>query len=301
MEIVVNYIIKQKIGEYKENVSFKKLTTYKVGGDARLVVFPENVEKLLVLLKYLKKRKISYYILGNGSNILASDNNYDGVIIKLTKIDYIKKLTNRIVVGAGCNLIKLATEMCREGKSGFEFACGIPGTIGGAIYMNAGAYNSSISNIFIEAKFINDSLEIITIKRSEMDFAYRHSLLQNNKHLICVEATFAYKKGNVSQILNLVEGRKLRRKESQPLSYPSAGSVFRNPYMLYAGALIESVGLKGKTAGGAKISEKHANFIVNNKNAKSADIKKLMDLAKIEVYKKFGVELKIEQELLNWE
>lgn len=301
MENVLNQIREQQLGRLEENVSFKTLTTYKTGGNARAVVFPYDVLKLQELLSILKENNISYKIFGNGSNILASDKDYDGVIIKLNNLNNIEKIDDfRFKVDAGVNLILLANKMCKEGLSGLEFACGIPGSVGGSIYMNAGAYLSDMSNVIESVCFIDKDGNIKEKKRSEMEFSYRNSPFMNSSDVI-LSAVIKLEKGDVSFINKLIEERKQRRVESQPLEYPSAGSVFRNPVGNYAGKLIEDANLKGKVVGGAMISDKHANFIVNRDNATSTDIKSLMDLAESEVEKNFNIKLHREQELFNWE
>jgi UDP-N-acetylmuramate dehydrogenase len=184
---------------------------------------------------------------------------------------------------------------------GLEFACGIPGTIGGAVYMNAGAYKSDVSESLTEVKVLTPDFEVITMKNNELDFSYRHSFFKENKDYLVLEATFKLKKGKKEELLDLALDRKRRRIESQPLEYPSAGSVFRNPPDTFSGKLIEELGLKGYTYGGAEISSKHANFIVNKNNAKASDIKYLIDYARDSVKKEYGIDLILEQELINWE
>lgn len=299
MKDVIKFIKSENIGEIKENVSFKNLTTYKCGGTARLVVFPFNVLYLVNLIKYLKKKKIDYKILGNGSNTLASDDNYDGVIIKLNNINNVELKGNDLVVGAGAILMVVANNMSKQGYSGLEFACGIPGSIGGAIYMNAGAYLKSMSDIVKNVTVIDENLKIKKINAKDMKFGYRTSLIKQTKYIV-VEAKLKLEKKNKEEIMELVYSRKKRRIETQPLEYPSAGSVFRNPEGEYAGHLIEECNLKGFSYGGGEISSKHANFIVNKGNATASDIKYLMDKAHDEVLKKYKIDLKIEQELFNW-
>ena len=300
MNELINLIEQDHLGWYRENPSLKTLTTYRCGGNAKLLVFPKDVECLKTILKYLKNNNINYKIFGNGSNILASDKDFDGVIIKLTKICGIDKNDTNIVVDAGYSFSLLANQLSKEGLSGLEFACGIPGTVGGAIYMNAGAYLSDVSKILEKIDILDENLEEKTVYNKDLDFSYRHSIL-SEKDWIVLKAYFKLKKGDKETITELVTERKMRRIESQPLDYPSAGSVFRNPEGDFAGRLIEEVGLKGYMYGGASVSEKHANFIVNVKDAKSSDIKYLIDLAKEKVKEEFGVELRTEQELFNWE
>ncbi len=300
MNNLISYINEKQIGNYKENVSFKTLTTYKTGGTAKLVVYPLNVSKLQELLNYLRENNIDYKVFGNGSNILASDSVYNGVIIKLSNLKNMTFYKGIVEVEAGYSLVSLANDMCRRGFSGLEFACGIPGTIGGAIYMNAGAYLKDIGSIVREVTVLDKDFKIKKLKHKDLDLGYRHSIFINSDYII-LSVILKLKKGDVNYINALTKERKERRQNTQPLEFPSAGSVFRNPVNLYAGKLIEDSNLKGYTIGGAKVSEKHANFIVNNGNASSTDIKNLMDTVKDKVKENYNIELKQEQELFNWE
>lgn len=290
------------VGEIEENVSLKKYTTYNSGGIARCVVYPNSSNNLIKLITFLKENNIKFKILGNGSNLLFSDKNYDGVLIKLSKFNNIKFLSNnKIRVGAGYSLVKLCNQVAKRGLSGLEFASGIPGTVGGAVYMNAGAYKSDMGYIVSLVKVLTPDFKIINFVNKEMNFHYRSSFLQENPGYICLEVVLKLKKGKREVIEEVMRERKERRLETQPLEYPSAGSVFRNPPDNYAGKLIEDAGLKGKTKGGAMVSDKHANFIVNYKDASSEDIRYLIDLCHDEVLKKFDIDMKIEQEFVNWE
>lgn len=300
MNELINLIEKENLGTYKENVSIKTLTTYRTGGNAKLVVFPNSVESLRQILKYLKANNIKHKIFGNGSNILASSKEYDGVIIKLTNLRNFKQEEGLIEVEAGYNFALLANTVSKEGYSGFEFACGIPATVGGAVYMNAGAYLSDVSSVLTKVDILDENLDFKTLENKDLKFSYRHSIFMEKDYTI-LKAYFKLTKGNKKEIIDLIEDRKQRRISSQPLEYPSAGSVFRNPEGMYAGKLIEDANLKGFIHGGGQISDKHANFIINRDNATAEDIKYLMDLAKEKVKEKYGVELKVEQELFNWE
>lgn len=286
--------------EIRENVSFKTLTTYKTGGICKYLVSPKNIDSLIQLLRILKNSNINYKVLGNGSNILVSDDTFNGVVIKLDKLNDLEINGKTVTVGAGHSLISLSLICSNKGLSGLEWASGIPGTVGGAVYMNAGAYLKSVSDSLIEIKVLDNELNIVTIKNEELGFGYRKSNLMDNKFIV-LSANFMLEEGEKDEILKVIKDRKERRMSSQPLEYPSAGSIFRNPEGDYAGRLVEECGLKGKQIGGAQISEKHANFVINKDNATSSDIKQLIELAKSEVYKKFNIELKVEQEFFNWE
>jgi len=194
--------------------------------------------------------------------------------------------------------MKLALKTANLGLSGLEFASGIPGTIGGALYMNAGAYNSSMSDIILETQVLDENLNIITLTNQQLNFGYRYSILKQ-KDYICLNAKMKLKKRNKEEILNIIKTRKEKRLQSQPLEFPSAGSVFRNPEGMYAGKLIEDLGLKGENIGDAYISEKHANFIINKGNASGEDIDKLITLIKKQVKEEYDIELINEQEIIE--
>ena len=281
-----------------ESINLRDYTTYKVGGKSTLVT-PKNIEDLKKLLTYLKENNIKYKILGNGSNVIFNNSGYDGVVIKLSEFDNLDINGTNIVVGAGYNLMRLAIKTCRLGLVGLDFATGIPGTIGGAVYMNAGAYKSDMGYVVRSIKVLTPELEIKTMENKDLDFHYRTSFLQKNPGYICLEATIKLKKGNKDLIMEIIEDRKKRRLETQPLEYPSAGSVFRNPEGDFAGRLIEEIGYKGKSVGGAKVSEKHANFIINSGKATGEDIKKLIIEIRENIKEKYNIELKVEQEFVE--
>lgn len=301
MENIINEIMGKKIGDVLINEPLSKFTTYKVGGCAKAIVYPKNVDKLIELMEILNKNDIKSFILGNGSNVLFSDNIYEGIIIKLDKFNKIEFADNLVRVGAGYSLVKLANETAKMGLAGLEFAAGIPGTVGGATFMNAGAYNSEMRNVIKSVQVLTSDLEIITLTNSEMQFGYRDSFLQHNKGYICLEVVFELWHGDKNILAEIIKDRKRKRKRTQPLEYPSAGSVFRNPKGKYAGELIEELGLKGYQVGGAMISPKHANFIINVGGAKASDIRKIVDVIKEKVYKKYKIKLRVEQRLVNWD
>ena len=302
MDEILERIEDLNLAKIEKNVSLKKYTTYRCGGTAKCIVYPKSVDSLIEILKLLKNDNIKFKILGNGSNLLFSDKPYNDVLIKLTELDNIEFFgRNKIRVGAGYSLIKLSLAAAKKSYTGLEFASGIPGTVGGAIYMNAGAYKSDMGYIVESVKVLIPDLKIINLENREMNFHYRSSFLQSHPGYICLEVVIKLAKGKKEAIEEVIRERRTRRLESQPLEYPSAGSVFRNPEGNYAGKLIEDVGLKGKTHGGAMISDKHANFVVNYKNATSSDIKYLIDEAHDKVLNEYGINLKVEQEFVNWE
>ena len=300
MQDVIKEIIQSHLGKVLINEKISNYTTYKVGGKARAICYPKGEEELIKLVALLKKNKIKFFVLGNGSNVLFSDNLYDGVIIKLDNFNKISINGNIIEVGAGYPLVKLSGDAMRNSLAGLEFASGIPGTVGGAVFMNAGAYGEDMSKIVESVRVLNSDLEIVELTNEEMAFSYRTSLLQNHLDYVCISAKLKLEPGNKEEIEKvMVERRKVRR-ETQPLTLPSAGSVFRNPEGMYAGRLIEDMGLKGFSVGKAEVSMKHANFIVNNGNAKASDIKKIIDTIKAKALNKYGVRLRVEQRLINW-
>ena len=296
---IIKDIKSMDVGKIIQNYDLKDHTTYKVGGKAICAVIPDTEDQLILLLSYLKENKIKYKVLGNGSNVIFNNSGYNGVIIKLDNFNSLKIINNKIIVGAGYPLNKLALRVSRLGLTGMEFATGIPGTVGGAVFMNAGAYKSDIGYILTSIKVLTPDFKIKTMYNKELDFHYRTSFLKNNKDYICLEATFTLVKGNPNVIMDLIEERKKRRIETQPLEYPSAGSVFRNPEGDFAGRLIEEIGYKGKSIGGAKVSEKHANFIINNGSATGEEIKELINDIKCKVKDKYNIDLKVEQEFVE--
>lgn len=288
-----------KVGKVIEKANMKEYTTYKVGGPAIAVVIPNNTVDLIKLMNFIYTNNIKYKIIGNGSNLIFNDVGYDGIIIKLSKFDKFEHNGNTFKIGSGYPLVRAAMKISKDGYTGIEFATGIPGTIGGATFMNAGAYNSDMGYIISEVKVLTPKLEIKTMYNRDMKFSYRSSFLKDNPKYICLEISIVLKRGKVDAIMEVIEDRRARRLLSQPLEYPSAGSVFRNPSNDYAGRLVEELGFKGKKLGGAAVSEKHANFIINTGKATGEDIKKLICEIKDAVKEKYNIELKVEQEFVE--
>lgn len=295
----INEIYDLNIGEVIENVDLSKYTTYKLSGVGRALVIPNDVDCLKKLIKYIKDNHLKYKVIGNGSNLIFSDSFYDGILIKLDNFCGLDINDCVVTVGAGYNLMKLALKCSMLGLSGLEFATGIPGSVGGSVYMNAGAYNSDISNVLESALILTPDLRVVRFYKSDFDFSYRTSFLQSNPGYFCLAAQFKLAHGNKDDIMELVNSRRQRRFDSQPLEFPSAGSVFRNPVGDYAGRLIEEIGFKGKTIGGAQVSTKHANFIVNTGGATGKDICDLINSIKSDVKDKYGIDLKVEQEIVE--
>lgn len=281
-----------------EEASLLNNNTYKIPSICKYLITVNEIDGLIELLKYLRNNNIKYFILGAGSNVVLGDY-FDGAVIKLNGLNYVNINDLDVVVGAGTMMGMLTMKTVEANLTGLEWAINIPGTVGGSIVGNAGAYNSEMFDSLVSIKVLNDNLEIQSIKKEDLIYNYRHTNIKELK-LVVLEGTFRLDKGNKEESLELIKDRCERRCQSQPLDMPSAGSVFRNPDGDYAGRLIEQVGLKGKTLGGAQISLKHANFIVNTGSATSKDIKNLIELVQKEVKDKFDIDLIVEQEILDW-
>lgn len=287
------------VGRIIYDVPLKDYNTYHVGGVGKALVIVENKEALKKLLKELNQNNEKWKIIGNGSNLIFPDGFYDGILISLEKLDAMEITGTEIYVEAGYSLAKLSIKAAKASLTGLEFAGGIPGTIGGAIFMNAGAYKSDMGYLVKEVTYLDENLEEKVLKNKDCDFHYRTSYFKKHPNCVCLSTKLELKHGVKELIFSVMEDRRIRRLESQPLEYPSAGSVFRNPEGDYAGRLIESLGYKGKLYGGAMVSEKHANFIINKNNATASDIVGLIEDIQKNVKKKYGVDLKLEQEIVK--
>lgn len=296
---MIRDFIRENNIRYKENISLKRYNTYRLDVKCKYIVFPDTYDKIISLIKYLKENNIKYMFLGNGSNTIFKCHKYDGVIIKLDELNSIKIENNHITVGAGCLLLKLAATTINEGLSGLEFAGAIPGEVGASTCMNAGAYNESMSDVVTRVKAIDRDLNISVFTNRDMEFSYRSSLFKNNPDFVIVEVEMDLKPGDKQEMHEVVKRRIIKRKESQPLEYPSAGSVFRNPEGMYAGSLIEKLGLKGYTIGGAQVSLKHANFIINTGNATGDDIVELIEYIRNRVKEAYDIDLILEQIIIE--
>lgn len=280
----------------KENVSMSKLTTFKTGGNAEIVIFPRTVEELKNTVKLFYEMKTPYYVFGNGSNLLVSDDGPQRPVICIRKdFSSIELFDNCISAKAGALLSAIAKKAAEASLTGFEFAAGIPGTLGGAIMMNAGAYGGEMKDVIEAVSFIDPSGEEYIVSCDEMEFSYRKSALTNTGCII-TGATIKLEKGNIDVINERMNELSAKRRDKQPLEFPSAGSVFKRPTGHFAGALIETAGLKGATIGGAQVSEKHAGFIINTGGATTKNITDLIAYIREEVYKKHGVMLETEVE-----
>lgn len=298
--------MKRLLEEYatiEEHVSLKKYNTYRIEGKTKLLISPNSITDLANVIKLLKENNEKFMILGNGSNVVINDKEYDGAIIKLDKLNGIdvNPKMHMAYAEAGAMLPKLAQESIDKGLTGLEFAISIPGTIGGSIYGNAGAYNSCILDYIESVTVMDENYDVRIIEHEEITYSYRHSMFKEQKNLIILGAKFYLKEGDKNNSLAIIEDRRQRRVATQPLEYPSAGSVFRNPEGDFAGRLIEFCQLKGYTIGGAQVSEKHANFIINIGNATGEDVYKLIKYVHDIVLEKTNIDLIIEQEFIDWE
>lgn len=281
------------------DISLLKYNTYKLDVKCKCLIFPKDIEELIDILKIIKENNYKYYILGNGSNVIFKNDYYDGIIIKLDRFNKVN-IENKIVTSeCGVSLMKLSNMTIKENLSGLEFAYGIPGLVGASIAMNAGAYKEELSDILVSVKLLDKDLNVIEKKKEELNFSYRNSILKNNKDYIVLECTFKLIDGNKEEMIEKVNKRREKRLLTQPLEFPSAGSVFRNPEGMFAGELIEKCNLKGYNINGAEVSEKHANFIINKGGAKGEDIVKLINIIKEKVKEQFNVDLYLEQIIID--
>lgn len=293
----------KQFGEVKEHVSLKNMNTYHIDGKAKVLIEPNSINDLVEVIKTLREFKTPYFILGAGSNIVFNDKEIDGVVIKLTRLSGVEvyKNDNIVYAEAGAMLPKVVIDSVNNGLCGLEFAAGIPGTIGGAIYGNAGAYNSCIMDYVQSVTALDQNNEIVILNHEDIEYEYRNTMFKKTKKYIILGAKLFLREGNKEESEAVMADRKKRRVESQPLDFPNAGSVFRNPEGDFAGRLIEVCDLKGHRIGGAEVSEKHANFIINKENATGKDVHDLILYVHDTVKEKTGVDLLIEQEFVDWE
>lgn len=273
---------------YEENISLSKLTSFRIGGEARIIVFPKSKNELLGLLKLIRESKLNFFILGNGTNILASDAGYDGVVIKLSG-EFAEYMIQECEVKAGAmvSLIGLSIATIKSNLSGMEALSGIPGSLGGAVVMNAGAHGSEIADFITSVEYFDtETLEFITKKKHEIEFEYRSSPFKKSSRYIVVSVTLKLEAGNQDDSMQIVQKYKGERMERQPYDLPNAGSVFKNPEGYSAGKLIQEAGLKGYKINDAGVSVKHANFIVNHGKAKAKDVFELVEFIENSIWKK---------------
>lgn len=280
---------------YTENELMSEHTTFRIGGPADLFVVPTTVEGLAAVVFTCNKEGIYCFILGNGSNVLVSDKGIRGVVVStaacLNNIELIGAY--EIKCGAGVKLSRLSDFACENSITGAEFAWGIPGTVGGAVYMNAGAYDGEMKDILVSCEYLTSDGELHTMLADEMDLSYRHSAFSENGYVI-VSATVRLKAGDKGEIRAKMDDFMHRRKSKQPLEFPSAGSTFKRPVGGFAAALIDECGLKGYSVGGAEVSEKHAGFVINKGGATCFDVMRLVEHIKKEVFLKKSINLECE-------
>ena len=291
----------KNIGLLLENEPLSKHTTFRVGGPARCLVIPNSKQSLVETMKLINKYELPFKVIGRGSNLLPSDRLFEGIIVKCDKgLDHVEIDGTQVTVGAGVSTILLANKVAKCELAGLEFISGVPGSVGGAIYMNAGAYNREIQDVLVKALILDEAGELKWLTVEEMGFSYRQSILQTHKNWIVVEAVLQLEKGSYEEIMELMKARNVRRIESQPTNLPSAGSTFRNPLPHYSWQLIEKSGLRGVRIGGAEVSQKHCNFIVNVGGATATDIYELIQHVQAVVFEKHGIQLHPEVEMFNW-
>lgn len=279
-------------GRVSTNEPMSIHTTFKTGGMADVFAEPSGIEELKKALELLKGER--FYLIGNGSNLLVSDKGIRGVVLHLTKgFSHIKVEGNTIICGAAATLSQIARAALDNSLSGFEFAAGIPGSLGGAVVMNAGAYGGEIKQVVKRVTLLNYEGEIIQKRAEEMQFSYRHSILKEERYIV-VEAEIALQKAQQSAIRDKMDDFAARRREKQPLEYPSAGSTFKRPEGYFAAKLIQDAGLRGFCVGGAQVSQKHCGFVINKGNASSADIYALIREVQKRVKDSLGVTLETE-------
>ncbi|MBE7012293.1 MAG: UDP-N-acetylmuramate dehydrogenase [Ruminococcaceae bacterium] len=277
----------------------KKHTTFKIGGNADFVVLPETAEQVVSVINLAKEENIPLTVLGNGSNVLVGDKGIRGIVMIISKnMSHIEIEGTRVRAGAGVLLSRLANVLYENSLKGFEFASGIPGSLGGAVYMNAGAYGEEMSGVVESVTYIDCENNIKTIPLCECDFGYRRSLFECHGGIV-TECALRLDKGDKAEIKAKTDDLRERRVSKQPLDKPSAGSTFKRPEGYFAGALIEQANLKGFKIGGAEISEKHAGFVINNGNATAKDVLEVIEYAKKTVKEKFGVDLEPEIRILG--
>ncbi|MEH7254840.1 UDP-N-acetylmuramate dehydrogenase [Neobacillus niacini] len=300
MDGLLTEIQELNIGKVKKNEPLSLHTTMKIGGPADLLIEPSSLENIQKVIAFINERKLQWRAIGRGSNLLVSDKGIEGVVIKLgSGLDHLSINDSTIRVGGGHSLISLSTLISKKGLAGLEFASGIPGSVGGAVYMNAGAHGSDISKILTKAHILFEDGEIKWLSKDDMEFTYRTSVLQKKRPGIVLEAEFALTKGDRAAIVSQMQKNKDYRKETQPWNFPCAGSIFRNPLPNYAGKLIEDAGLKGYQIGGAKVSEMHGNFIVNAGNASARDVLDLIQYIKDTIQNSYGIKMETEVEIIG--
>lgn len=288
------------LSDIKYNEPMKNHTSFKVGGPCNILLTPESYDDAVKILKLCKKYNEKYFVMGNGTNLIVKDGGFDGVIIKLTKIKNIEVDGKNIIADSGALLSCVSKEALKHNLKGMEFASGIPGTVGGAVAMNAGAYGPEIKDIIVSADVSDSDGNIFTMNKDELDLSYRMSAVQK-RNCTVLRATFQLEEGIFETIKNRMNELNKRRADKQPLEYPSAGSTFKRPDGYFAAKLIEDAGLKGLSVGGAAVSTKHSGFIINYNNATASDILNLISEVEKRINEKYGVQLEPEVKIIGRE
>jgi UDP-N-acetylmuramate dehydrogenase len=268
----------------------KNHTWFEIGGTADILVIPDSVDKLVQIIEYVRKKNIPTFLIGNGSNLLVKDGGIRGIVIKTDRINRITVMDDSIVAECGALLEDISQKALEAGLTGFEFACGIPGTLGGAVFMNAGAYDGEMSFVLESVRVMTNDLNIITLKKENLEMGYRTSIIKTENYVV-LDAVIKLAPGRVEDIKEKIDDLTKRRIERQPLEFPSAGSTFKRPTGHYAGKLIQDAGLKGYQIGGAQVSEKHSGFVINKDHAEAKDVLNLISYIQSTVMDKFNVEL----------
>ncbi|MGM9643148.1 MAG: UDP-N-acetylmuramate dehydrogenase [Eubacteriales bacterium] len=282
--------------EYVKDLSLATKSSFRIGGAADIAVFPRTENELAAAVRAVRESGLPLLVVGNGSNILFEDGGYRGAVVFTEKMNETLVCGNSIIAGAGASFTALALTAKNASLCGLEFAYGIPGSVGGAVVMNAGAYGGEVAQVIDSCRVYDAQTdEFLTLSKDEMKLSYRHTVFSENKDLICLSAEFTLKEGNADVIDAKMRELMQRRRDKQPLEYPSAGSVFKRPAPdLFVGKMIEDSGLKGLTVGGARVSEKHAGFIVNIGGATAADVLELISRVQAVIKSNYGVELECE-------
>ncbi|MFW5971868.1 MAG: UDP-N-acetylmuramate dehydrogenase [Bacillota bacterium] len=295
--------IKEKLNkindlQVKYKISIKKYTSFKVGGPVDILAIPSSTNALRKLLNIIKEYDLPTFVLGKGSNIIVGDKGYRGIVIYTGELKKVSFQGNTLTAESGITLASLANKALAQGLTGLEFASGIPGTLGGALFMNAGAYGGEMKDVVTSAELIDYSSEEIKLEKKDLKLSYRYSVIQE-KPMIITRVHLLLKPGEKRKIREKMQALNRKRKEKQPLEWPSAGSIFKRPTGYYSGPLIEGAGLKGLRVGDAQVSKKHAGFIINIGNATASDIKNLISKVQDEVFKKHGVNLEVEPRFIG--
>lgn len=284
--------------EFALDVPMSEHTYFKVGGPADIMVTPSTKDKVIEVINLCKSENMPYIIIGNGSNLLVRDGGIRGVVIKLSALNNIIVNEEDIIADSGALLSDVSKKALEFSLTGFEFACGIPGSVGGAVFMNAGAYDGELCNVISEALVIDENGNLKVLNNSELELGYRTSAVMTNGYVV-IQAKFKLKKGTYEKIKGRIDELTARREDKQPLEYPSAGSTFKRPVGHFAGKLIQDAGLKGFCIGGASVSEKHSGFIINKDHATANDILNLIVHVQKTVKDMFGVDLSPEVRIIG--